>query len=369
MTNTSKNLLDNLTTEASWSTIMVDMEQSSALNVTLSPPSEGPVHVPQYLLTIMNGISLIAIGINLIHIVFMTAMTPGRSVGALNFKHYILVLAYTDLFASIFRLGVDNKTVQQAMYDEHVLCVAGATFMHGLLVFETNSLALVSVERFLSVWWPQKYSTLFYTRHFLKIMICSLCCWWTIYIIFAGLYSDRGYSVKGSGSCRLGSPELPKLGYLSSLSAVVHIIIIILFYILFIVKVIKAMKIVKKVKPSEHKQLRQTAITVNVIVMCKLICWSPMMIAIILRGIGQFRTSVDYTARTFMMIYAILSPVLYSSTSQRYRRFVRRRLCRKSSRSTSNTNSSHASVQSTSFATSQLSNTYRVTSSCEVITK
>lgn len=346
------------------SSTMKQITDLPKVNITLTPLSEGPEQVPQYLLTIMNGISLIAIGINLIHIVFMTAMTPGLSTGALNFKHYILVLAYTDLVASIFRLGVDNRTVQQAMYDEHVFCVAGATFMHGLLVFETNNLALVSIERFLSVWWPNKYSSMFYTKHFLKLMVSALCFWWTVYIIVAGLFGNRGYSVKGSGSCKLGSPSVPKLGLVSSISATINILIIIIFYMLFVARVIQAMNVMRKIKPSEHRQLKQTAIAVTVLVISKLVCWSPIVIAIILRGVGHSPTSIDYVGRIFIMVYAIISPALYSGTSERYRRFVHKRLCSKSSRSSA-ANSSLANNNSTSFVTSQgqQSSSYIVTSS------
>lgn len=326
------------------------------VTTTATLAGQGVVELPQILLTIMNAIALIAVGINLVHIVFMTSLNPGRSVGALNFKRYILVLAYIDLVVSVARLGLDNRTVQAAMYNKHVLCVASATFMHGIIVFETHNLALVSIERYISVRWPDKYSTLFFTKHYPKIMLAALCSHWTVYIALAGMYSQTAYTVKGSGGCRLGSDEVPKLGYVTTLLVTVNIIIIILFYILFLTRVFKTMRGLRSTSPSVYRRLKQAAIAVNVLVLTKLVCWMPLLVAIILRGIYK-RTiiEIDYIGRVLIMFYCIIGPILYGSTSERYRRFIKKRFCNRSSKNT-NTGSSGTSVATSAFSSMARSN-------------
>lgn len=253
-------------------------------------------------------------------------MGAGKRIGATNFRFYILLLAYTDLIGSLFRLCVDNRPVQKAMFDYKILCVATATFIHGLNVFEATNLALVGIERFISVRWPREYLGLFFTRHFPKFLIGSLAGWWTIYIIVAILFHDKAYSSKGSGGCTLGSKLVPKLGLLSSGAVAICLLLIIIFYFLLLERALKVMKRVRQARTNtEYRQIRQITISVNAIVLSKIVCWLPLLIAIVLRNTRYYHFAIDYVGRVFICIYCLLSPILYGSTSTRYRRYVKRR--------------------------------------------
>ena len=300
------------------------MEETN--NSAVIPISEPPFP-PQYLWTLMNGISFVAICVNVLHIIFMTSLAPGRRTGALNFKRYILLLAYVDLTGSLFRLSVDNRTVQQAMFDYKPLCIFTATFIHGLNVFESTQLALMSLERFIAVQWPRQYPSMFFTRHFFKLLIATIIGWWLVYIIVAILFHNKGYSVKGSGGCQLGSPMVPKLGLLSSGAVIVMLIFIILFYFLLLFKATSIMRRIQHRRSvSEYRQIRQITISVNVIVLSKIVCWSPLLIAVVLRRTPVYNVAVDYVGRVFLCLYCLISPILYGSTSTRYRRYVKRKL-------------------------------------------
>jgi len=278
-------------------------------------------------LLVKNVIATIGLLINTIHIGFMSQMPVGKRTGAKNFKIFILTLAYSDLAASCLTLFLNHVPVQRFMYEHHEICVLTATIVHILHLCEAQILLLAAVDRYLAVRNPHRYKDQIFAKHFTKFLTVSIILWTVCYSIIAGLYNKRGYRVKGWGGCEMASIELPRLGLFSAAGVLLNLILIITVYSMLLHRTLRIPTRVR-LAPGELHYTRQATLTVGVLVLFKVLLWIPPLAVDLLRTMDFKHEDAEMSAIAFISIdlYHVISPVLYGSTSRRYRQFIRSKL-------------------------------------------
>lgn len=308
---------------------MLYTTEGNATSTTESPFETGSdsymyVTVPTWLLRSLNGISAAAIVLNLLHIVFISLMPKGNRTGADNFKLFFVHLAVVQIIVRGCQLALDHEIIQRYMYETHVVCVTLGSIVHSLSVYETSLICFVTIERHLAIFNAKNYSKLFFTKHYGKIMLLVFLLWVVLYVITGVVFRGSGYSVKGSGACRLGSSHFPGLGLITSGTIIAILVVALVLYLLLIRKSVRNILCIPqlRVQGKNLRYSRQMLVTVTALVLGKLACWSPMLAAIILRPTRYHNLLTDYIGRISVYSFSLAAPVLYIITSGRYRNFV-----------------------------------------------
>ena len=281
---------------------------------------------PQWLFTTLNSISGTAVIINLLHIILMSKMHVGMWTAAKNFKAFVIYLAATDLILSGVRLSLNHHYIQEYMSDSRWLCVTSATVIHSINVYQTNLLALASLERFIAVCTGVNYSSKPFVRHYPKILGLFMVLWCILYIIIAILYHELGYSVQGSGACQLASADYKWLDQITAVAGLLNLIILILFYSMLLCKSkIMNRKLARRNSKRATISRRSARLntTVGVLVVTKLVLWTPAILQLILRTRGIRTIEVGYVSQILIYFCSIANPILYGFTSSKYRKFLR----------------------------------------------
>lgn len=289
-------------------------------NKYISPPS---------FLGILNIIAGSAILINLPHLILISQMNVGSWTAARNFKHFVIFLAFTDLFLSVGRLCLDNAFVQEWMYDNHWFCVTTATILPSLNVFQTTLLALASIERYIAASAGLKYSTKLFIKGFTIIMSLTLLFWLVLYTVFAALFHDIAYSLQGASECQISSKTHPYFDLVSGLAGGLNLIAIIVCYLMLLCKTRKISK-AANIRPVISRRAAKLNRTVGVLVVTKVLLWLPIILFVILRTFQIRSTELIRVGSCCIYLCSIANPILYGVTSSKYRRHLRAKLlCQK----------------------------------------
>ena len=310
--------------------IMINSTNHS--NATTTETDFRKSHIgPQWFLGTLNGIATAALIINALHLTILYKKPSGKKIANRNFRIFVVYLAVMDLVTSSGRLCLDHHAVQMYMYENHWLCVTSATALHSLDVFETNLLALVSVERFIAVSSATDYTRKTFVRHFPKFLGLFLIVWVLLYIILAVIFYKVGYQVQGASECSLNSSKVPWLDSLSGVVGLGNLIAIVTLYCLLVCKSAKMNRLVSSGAEGAAKirlQRRTTQLnrTVGALIITKLHLWTPIIAASMLKMYEIENATLTYIAFITLYSCAIANPLLYGVTSIQYRRFVRSKI-------------------------------------------
>lgn len=288
-------------------------------------------YVPNIVFAISNVICVLAVILNLLHGTFLVLKTSARFGKSRNFEIFLLFLAVCDVLMMAGRFALDHRVVQEIVYKNHWLCVLNTTIIHSLYIFETTVMALLSIERLMAVSYPHYYDRSVSKKNVIVMLLSAYGSIQLLYCLLAAAYHNRGYSVKGSGSCTMSSDEMPKLINVTMGLAISNLLLITITSVLLITK---THQLATRYHPtfvyaSTQRTMRQNkvkAITLAALVITKVICWLPLIIASGLRTTKYGSLTADFIGRVMMYVFSLVSPLIYGATNREYLRFIKNKI-------------------------------------------
>ena len=291
------------------------MQQPRETTTTLSytPPSDT-------LLFIYKSIAVVAILLNTVHLYILKCMVRLRH--QKNYQCFVVIVAASDLGLGLARGLLSNNYVQEEMYNRRVLCVTTAVVIHTLLITTTTGMLLISIDRLLSLQQEDCYHRLIFVRHYSKIVVVAILAIAVLYVILGAVFSDVGFTVKGMGGCKFGSPKSPHLGLVSVGLCLVELIVITGIYCKIIILTKKVVSSSRR--KTEKRNIKDIVLTIGVIVLAKIIFWCPIMFTVVARGLQRKCTACEWIGLITMSINPVVNPLLYGLTNRSYRMFIKR---------------------------------------------
>ena len=286
--------------------------------------------VPLPILRVSNFISVVAILLNIMHLIFLSFKPKSRRPKAENFKVFLMVLAVVDILMMTGQLALDHEVVQEKVHKHHWSCVLNATILHSLFVFDLVILFLMSMERLLSVCLPKTFNTSVRKKVYAIFLLCIYVSIQFLYCILAILYHDKAYSVKGSGVCSPGSKQMPQLNNVTLGFGLMCLVFIVISSLVLVcktchmVRTATSLPIASRIRTA--KQTKLMAYMIAALVGAKVICWVPGFVAVTLRHTKYHSQDLDNIGRMMVYLFSIFAPLIYGATNKEYREYIWRTL-------------------------------------------
>lgn len=302
------------------------MESNNETSITTTPYPK----VPLPILRVSNVISVAAILLNVIHILFLSLRPKSNRPKAENFKVFLIYLAVVDILMMIGQFALDHDVIQMMVYRNHWACVLNATILHSLFVFELVLLLLMSMERLLTVWLPNRINTAMHKKTYAIFIFSLYVSIQFLYCALAILFHDKAYAVKGSGVCSPGSKEMPELNNVSIGFGLICLTLIVLSSLILLGKSCHIISMANTLPDAARtRRARQTIVItymIGALVTAKVICWLPVFIAVILRNTRYHSPNLDYIGRMMVHVFSFLAPLIYGVSNKQYRQYIMRTL-------------------------------------------
>lgn len=283
------------------------------------------IQPPLAIMILYNVISALSVAANILHLYIITAM---KRLGRRNdlpktYKSFLILLATSDLIGSLWRLVSANEMTQNLLLWSRACCVFSAVLIHTCILTGSSCMLLICIDRVIASRGKSSYHKRFYVKHFTKLLAIILMLTVGFHCTIAGVFSRKGYRVKGLGACIVESEKVPYLRWITPSIIGIELIVIVSCYGTLLRQ--SATSSSKTVRIARHitKRIAVVKRFMGLLILAKIVAWCPTTMTIVIRALKVNCCHIlEWIGIVTLISNPLIHPLIYGLNNRFYARFV-----------------------------------------------